>query len=331
MTLTIIKNGSRDFTHVTEFANMTFGYYSMVLNNTLQTVVIKMPNGAQFPNAAISIIDVFFQDNADTGDIESFATTELLKARLIEVDYNGLVEASGGGGATNLGYTASPTNGIVTSSTGTDATIPLADGTNSGLSENNLSDAKESTWNSKQNALTFDTTPTNGSTNPVTSDGVFHAVENIAEIVATGTVSSGTTEQFSLGILVDGSKLRDDDQLEAIIRGKKSGTVGTLTIRCYANATNNTVGSPILLGTVTSISASRVQVMQKFIDIIKKDGTGSGTFTTNPTVSSSNDLGGTGVGQNVAIDWTVNKYIVTTVQCSNASDTAFISSIKIRR
>jgi hypothetical protein len=36
-------------------------------------------------------------------------------------------------GITDLGYTASPTNGIVTSSTGTDATIPLANGTNAGL------------------------------------------------------------------------------------------------------------------------------------------------------------------------------------------------------
>jgi len=49
---------------------------------------------------------------------------------------NDLIEiggSGGGGGATNLGYTASPTNGIVTSDTGTDATIPLADGTNAGL------------------------------------------------------------------------------------------------------------------------------------------------------------------------------------------------------
>jgi len=37
------------------------------------------------------------------------------------------------GGATNLGYTASPTNGIVTSDTGTDATLTLADGTDAGL------------------------------------------------------------------------------------------------------------------------------------------------------------------------------------------------------
>lgn len=40
---------------------------------------------------------------------------------------------SGAAGATNLGYTASATNGIVTSDTGTDATIPLVDGTNAGL------------------------------------------------------------------------------------------------------------------------------------------------------------------------------------------------------
>lgn len=40
---------------------------------------------------------------------------------------------TGGGGDTDLGYTPSPTNGIVTSSTGTDATIPLADATNAGL------------------------------------------------------------------------------------------------------------------------------------------------------------------------------------------------------
>ena len=37
------------------------------------------------------------------------------------------------GGATNLTYTPSPTNGIVVSDTGDDATIPLADATNAGL------------------------------------------------------------------------------------------------------------------------------------------------------------------------------------------------------
>jgi len=40
---------------------------------------------------------------------------------------------SGGVGTTNLSYTASSTNGIVVSDTGTDATLPLANGTNAGL------------------------------------------------------------------------------------------------------------------------------------------------------------------------------------------------------
>lgn len=39
----------------------------------------------------------------------------------------------GGGGATDLAYTAGATGGTVTSSTGTDATLTLADGTNAGL------------------------------------------------------------------------------------------------------------------------------------------------------------------------------------------------------
>jgi hypothetical protein len=37
------------------------------------------------------------------------------------------------GGATNLSYSPSATNGVVTSDTGTDATIPAANGTNAGL------------------------------------------------------------------------------------------------------------------------------------------------------------------------------------------------------
>jgi len=163
MTLTIIKNGTRDFTHVTEFANMTFGYYSMVLNNTLQTVVIKMPNGAQFPNDAIGIVDVFFQDNTDTGDIESFATTELLKARLIEVDYNGLVEASGGGsGAVDSVFTRT---GVVTAQSGDYNTGLVTEVTDKkyvtdtqltkiSAIDQSVSSVEKATWNGKQDALT---------------------------------------------------------------------------------------------------------------------------------------------------------------------------------
>ena len=54
-------------------------------------------------------------------------------AQYLMADGSVTTGGGGGGGATNLAYTPSPTNGIVTSDTGTDATIPLADVTNAGL------------------------------------------------------------------------------------------------------------------------------------------------------------------------------------------------------
>ena len=39
--------------------------------------------------------------------------------------------------------------------------------------------SEKTTWNAKQNALTFDTTPTENSTNPVTSGGIYTYVTTI--------------------------------------------------------------------------------------------------------------------------------------------------------
>lgn len=72
---------------------------------------------------------------ADTVDINISQTVEtvdiIVTPNLVTVNINQVT--GGGGGDTNLGYTPSATNGIVTSDTGTDATIPLADATNAGL------------------------------------------------------------------------------------------------------------------------------------------------------------------------------------------------------
>ena len=58
----------------------------------------------------------------------------LAKASNADLDTEWVAQSGGGGGGnTNLGYTASATDGTVTSDSGTDATIPLADGTNAGL------------------------------------------------------------------------------------------------------------------------------------------------------------------------------------------------------
>lgn len=43
--------------------------------------------------------------------------------------------------------------------------------------------AEKQTWNGKQDALTFDTTPTQGSTNPVTSGGIYNVIGNINTVL----------------------------------------------------------------------------------------------------------------------------------------------------
>ena len=58
----------------------------------------------------------------------------------------------GSDGITNLAYTAGVSNGVVTSDTGTDATIPLADGTNAGL----FSAAEKSKLNAIEASATAD-------------------------------------------------------------------------------------------------------------------------------------------------------------------------------
>lgn len=66
----------------------------------------------------------------------------LVTDSLLVIDVSGNVKyfpisslpfGGGGGGATNLGYTASPTDGTITNDNGTNTTVPLADGVNAGF------------------------------------------------------------------------------------------------------------------------------------------------------------------------------------------------------
>jgi hypothetical protein len=83
----------------------------------------------------LSAGDTVMVDDA-TGDatVESgWALYQWLQANTYrKVAEEGSIDISVGG-TTNLNYSAAPTNGVVTSDTGTDATIPAGDGTNAGL------------------------------------------------------------------------------------------------------------------------------------------------------------------------------------------------------
>lgn len=69
-------------------------------------------------------------------NVEDEATADMTGAEIetaLDTQLGGTAWKTGGSGSTNLGYTPSATDGTVTSSSGTGATIPLGDGTNAGL------------------------------------------------------------------------------------------------------------------------------------------------------------------------------------------------------
>ena len=80
----------------------------------------------------VDLIALTPQEPLDRGVPSGGDTNQVLgKLSLDDFDF-GWIDQSGGG-ATNLTYTASPTQGQVNSDTGTDAIIPATDGTNAGL------------------------------------------------------------------------------------------------------------------------------------------------------------------------------------------------------
>ena len=72
-----------------------------------------------------------------------------------------------------------------------------------------VTDAEKAAWNAKQNALSFDTAPTAGSTNPVTSGGVKTALDakaNTGDIVkaSTGLTDSADIMRYSDTLTING-------------------------------------------------------------------------------------------------------------------------------
>lgn len=90
------------------------------------------------PNIAQSQVTNLTTDLANKQGTITLTTTGTSGASTLIGNTLNIPNYAGSGGATNLTYTPSATNGIVVSDTGTDATIPLGNGTNAGLSLNDF-------------------------------------------------------------------------------------------------------------------------------------------------------------------------------------------------
>ncbi len=106
------------------------------INSALQAGdnISSLVNDAGYLTTATLISNTSELTNDGEDGTSTYVETKDLGAVAFSNSYNDLDNLpTVGTGSTNLGYTASPTNGIVTSDTGNDATIPLAGVTNAGL------------------------------------------------------------------------------------------------------------------------------------------------------------------------------------------------------
>ena len=152
----------------------------------------------------------------------------------------------------------------------------------------------------------------------------------LAETATDGAASSGTSNTYSTGVLITPSMIDANTSIVVKTRLRKSGVAGTVTVRIYANTTNDIAGSPILIGTYTSTLGTTINTLiQRDLAIKVK---ASSTEVQATTISGNTEYGAlTAAVSNLAIDWTSNKYIVVAVQNTVGADSSLISFLKVSR
>jgi hypothetical protein len=147
---------------------------------------------------------------------------------------------------------------------------------------------------------------------------------------ADGTAITGvTTNQYSKGLLITANSRGANDAPQIEVTALKTGSAGNLTIRMYWNTTNDLAGSPILLGTFGPASAF-YSSMVRVLMIQVANGTGVATRTTNATGTSAIGwVAGGSAASTVAINWTIDGYLICAVQNTSAADSTVGVMIKL--
>ena len=154
---------------------------------------------------------------------------------------------------------------------------------------------------------------------------------NLIDIATDGAATSGTSNTYSTGGLITPSQISAGDAIEIYTIVRKSAGNGTVTIRLYANTTNDLSGSPILIGASAAIAAATRQTyFTRWLRI--KATSGSSTEVLSTTLTTQTDsTNATTLPSTLSIDWTVNQYLIVAIQNSNGSDSSVSTMFKVRR
>ena len=237
-----------------------------------------------------------------------------------------------GTGMTALNGLSADIQTISTGTTGTDFNVassgsnhefnlPTASATTRGA----LSSANWSTFNSKQAALVSGTNIKTVNGNSLLGSGNVNIGPKLLGWSGyLGTTTTGTTLTVCHSLLIPANTLSLNNILEVQFRMfRQSGNLGQLYGRIYFNTTNSLTGATLFNTTFTMNGGST-----QFLGLVERNFSYNGTNLTGYSNTAFSDYT-TGPALNVAFNYTVNNYILFTMQCQNAGDVANINLFKV--
>jgi hypothetical protein len=147
---------------------------------------------------------------------------------------------------------------------------------------------------------------------------------------ADGTAITGvTTNQYSKGLLIPANSRGANDAPQIEVTALKTGSGGNVTIRMYWNTTNDLAGTPILLGTFGP-NAANSMAMVRVLMIQVANGTGNATRTCITTGTSATGwVAGGAAAATLAINWTIDGYLICAVQNTSGADSTVGVMVKL--
>lgn len=237
-----------------------------------------------------------------------------------------------GTGMTALNGLSADVQTISTGTTGTDFNV-ASSGTNhqfniptaSATTRGALSTTDWSAFNGKQAALVSGTNiKTVNSTSLLGSGNVNIGPKLLGWSGFLGTTTTGTTLTVCHSLLIPANTLSLNNILEVQFRMfRQSGNLGQIYGRIYFNTTNSLTGATLFNTTFTMNGGST-----QFLGLVERNFSYNGTNLTGYSNTAFSDYS-TGPALNVAFNYTVNNYILFTMQCQNAGDVANINLYKV--
>jgi hypothetical protein len=223
----------------------------------------------------------------------------------------------------NLAVGTSGTDFAISSASSTHTfNLPTASASNRGA----LSSGDWSTFNGKFN------TPSGTTAQYVRGDGslaTFPTAPTIYKSTTDQTAVTGvTTNTKVVGVLIPANTITTGAIVEIKARAGKTGSIGLMTLRVYANTADSIVSpAPTLLTTSTTPAPSSTFMSINRIAVVKSS---INTQTAQATVNIISEfIGGTASLTNSNIDWTVAQYIIFAIQNSSALDSTVLSYYEI--